>query len=292
MPTDPKLTKALTRLGFKSTDRDEMDDVEEFFSKRWNVGVDVFGNGQWQLSWEEMRTKGKGLSDLLRSIKQFQFKKEIKEMVDAEIEEMTATGDAQGFGTPLAFDPDEESSLDEQFERVVAGINETKNPEWAYKDNQGRDHIGHVQHVSDKGGTDVTYFFIDKTSGELSLLSGSRMKGRAKTTNRSSEPHEKYWHSKELLNSLKKKKGMTEGGDPYYAWRNDETATPKMKIGKAISEINKQLTEMAKVVKRSARLKTEMGVPNSDLWKRTNASLMKIEQRMTGIAQQIRGMRG
>ena len=85
---------------------------------------------------------------------------------------------------------------------------------------------------------------------------------------------------------------LTEGGDPYYAWRNDETLTPKQKIGNAIAEINKQLAEMSKVVKRSARLKKEMGVPNGDLWKRTNVALMRMESRMHGIAQQIRNMRG
>jgi len=210
MPTPNDFKKTLGRLRFTSK-IDKLDDVEEFTSPNGKLGVNVFSSGDWWLEWEEVRKKGKGLPSLLRVLKGFQteskgIRETIRELVDDEIEEMTATGDAQGFGTPLAFDPDEESSLDEQFERVVAGMN--------------------------------------------------------------------------------------EGGDPYYAWRNDETATPKMKIGRAISEINKQLTEMAKVVKRSARLKTEMGVPNSDLWKRTNASLMKIEQRMTGIAQQIRGMRG
>jgi hypothetical protein len=85
---------------------------------------------------------------------------------------------------------------------------------------------------------------------------------------------------------------VTEGGDPYYAWRNDNTMTERQKIGKAIQEINRQLVEMHKVVKRSSRLKTEMGVANSDLWKRTNKALMKIESRMHKIAQQVRNMRG
>lgn len=92
--------------------------------------------------------------------------------------------------------------------------------------------------------------------------------------------------------SSKKKKRVTEGGDPYYAWRNDETQTPRMKIGNVISEINKQLKEMEKVVRRSSRLKKETGVPNSGLWQRTNNALMKIESRMHRISQTIRNMRG
>ena len=396
MATPVDFKRTLGRLKFTSK-VDKLDDVEVFTSPNGQVSMRVFGDGDWWLEWEEVRKKGRGLPSLLRALKGFQteskgIRETIKELVEDEIEEMTSTGDAQGFGTPKAFDPDEESSLDEQFERVVAGMNEAKNPEWEYKDGRGVTHHGHVQQTSDRGGTDVTYFFIDKDSGELTLINGPRLKTHAKRVHGvSSEPHKKYWLKKEAMNeakggtpfkcndcgkkfkasllnfgdrncpkcgspdtdlvktnvkeasmgahvwsselhgattfdSLKKgdkfsfpksdavhtKKSDTsytssngktfktgkgssvirEGGDPYYAWRNDETTSPKMKIGKAISEINKQLTEMSKVVKRSARLKTEMGVPNSDLWKRTNASLMKIEQRMTGIAQQIRGMRG
>lgn len=107
--------------------------------------------------------------------------------------------------------------------------------------------------------------------------------------------------TKEPVSSKRKKKTpsinevferLIEGGDPYYAWRNDETATPQKKIARVISEMNRQLAEMEKVVKRSTRLQKEMGVPNSNLWKRTNASLMKIESRMHRISQSVRNMRG
>ena len=84
---------------------------------------------------------------------------------------------------------------------------------------------------------------------------------------------------------------LKEGGDPYYAWRNDESMSPKQKIGRAISEINKQLAEMHKVVKRSSRLKKEMGMSANDYWKRTNNAFLKMEQRMHRISQKIREMR-
>lgn len=83
-----------------------------------------------------------------------------------------------------------------------------------------------------------------------------------------------------------------EGGDPYYQWRNDESATPRQKIGRAISEVNKSLSEMNKTLKQCARLKTETGMNTSDYWKRTNGALLKIEQKAHRIAQRIRQMRG
>lgn len=87
-------------------------------------------------------------------------------------------------------------------------------------------------------------------------------------------------------------KPLNEGGDPYYGWRNDETKTPRQKIGKAITEIHKQLREVERVVKRTQRLKKETGTSNGALWNRTNAAMMKIETRMHKISQTIRKMRG
>ena len=85
---------------------------------------------------------------------------------------------------------------------------------------------------------------------------------------------------------------IREGGDPYYAWRNDDEKTPKMKIGEAIGEMNNQLREMEKSVKRCRRLRSETNMATSDYWKRTNNALMKMESRMHSIAKMVRDMRG
>jgi hypothetical protein len=84
---------------------------------------------------------------------------------------------------------------------------------------------------------------------------------------------------------------LNEAGDPYYPWRNDETRTPRMKIGKAIVEINRTLKEAERVVKRCGRLKKEMGLNANQYWKRTNNALIKIEGRVHKIAQKVREMR-
>lgn len=51
-----------------------------------------------------------------------------------------------------------------------------RNPLWQYLDARGVEHVGHVHTTVDLGGTDVTYFFHDCETGELSLVSGSRLK--------------------------------------------------------------------------------------------------------------------
>lgn len=49
-------------------------------------------------------------------------------------------------------------------------------PRWEYYDSLDRKHYGWIEKTSDKGGTDVTYFFRDEKSNELSVVSGSRLK--------------------------------------------------------------------------------------------------------------------
>ena len=99
-------------------------------------------------------------------------------------------------------------------------------------------------------------------------------------------------HPWELKRYLTSPNRVNEAGDPYYGWRNDETKTPRQKIGGAISEIHKQLREVERVVRRTQRLKKETGTSNGALWNRTNKAMMKIESRMHRISQTIRNMRG
>lgn len=46
---------------------------------------------------------------------------------------------------------------------------------WRYTDAAGVERVGTVEKTSDRGGTDVTYFFRS-TDGVLSVLSGSLVK--------------------------------------------------------------------------------------------------------------------
>jgi hypothetical protein len=52
---------------------------------------------------------------------------------------------------------------------------------WIYKDARGIQHVGHFQRFNDFGGTDVPYTFRDCATGELSVVSGQRLKGAGVT---------------------------------------------------------------------------------------------------------------
>ena len=86
--------------------------------------------------------------------------------------------------------------------------------------------------------------------------------------------------------------GGTLAENMYYEYRNDTSKLPHQKIGEAISEINKQMVQIERVLRMNARLKKEYGVSNERLWERTRRQMMKLEGRLTNLAGRLREMRG
>lgn len=84
----------------------------------------------------------------------------------------------------------------------------------------------------------------------------------------------------------------TVSENKYYAYRNDTTKTPRRKIAEAISQLNKNLCEVERVLKMNTRLKNESGINSEQLWKRTQQGLIKLEAKLLGIATRIREIRG
>ena len=69
-----------------------------------------------------------------------------------------------------------------------------------------------------------------------------------------------------------------------------EDSSPKAKVGKGVSNIQKQLSEMEKFVNWYSKIKTENGLKKEDYWKRTNASLYKIKERLMRITEKLRNL--
>jgi len=79
--------------------------------------------------------------------------------------------------------------------------------------------------------------------------------------------------------------GLNEGR--YHDWRNDESLTPKQKIGKSMREIRDALNELDKTVKMNLKLKTELKMKSEDYWKNTHKALTKISERLVKMANKI-----
>lgn len=86
------------------------------------------------------------------------------------------------------------------------------------------------------------------------------------------------------------KKNLNE--NKYYEYKNDPTKSAHQKIAEAISQLNKNLEEVEKMIRMNARLKTESGIAGEQLWKRTQKGMLKLEARLLGLATRIREIRG
>ena len=88
-----------------------------------------------------------------------------------------------------------------------------------------------------------------------------------------------------LTQTLKRKQMLGEGR--YHDWRNDESMTPKQKVGRSMREIRDALNELDKTVKMNLKLKTELNMKSEDYWKNTHKALTKISERLVKMANKV-----
>jgi hypothetical protein len=69
--------------------------------------------------------------------------------------------------------------------------------------------------------------------------------------------------------------------------KQDESSA-QSKIGRGISNINKQLKEMERFLNWYGKIKNESGVNNKSYWKRTNNHIYAIKERLIKLDQKIR----
>jgi len=73
----------------------------------------------------------------------------------------------------------------------------------------------------------------------------------------------------------------------YHQYRNDDTMTPKQKIGRSMREIRDSLNNLDKLVKMNVRLKNELNVDSRSYWKNTHKALNKISERLVKLANKV-----
>jgi len=93
----------------------------------------------------------------------------------------------------------------------------------------------------------------------------------------------------QLMQLFKTKEMLGEGR--YHDWRNDESMTPKQKIGVSVREVRDALNELDKRIKMNLRLKTELNVDSRSYWKNTHKALNKISERLVKLANKVGSMK-
>jgi len=85
------------------------------------------------------------------------------------------------------------------------------------------------------------------------------------------------------------KESVNEG--KYHSYRNDDTLTPRQKIGRSMREVRNKLVELEKVVGMSVRLKNELNVDSRSYWKNTHKALQKISGRLVRLSSKVGEMK-
>ena len=85
---------------------------------------------------------------------------------------------------------------------------------------------------------------------------------------------------------------LNEGKMRYHEYKKDESASPTKKIAKAISEVNKNLEEVDRILRMNSRLQHESGISSESLYRRTQQGLLKLEARLLHLAGKVRDIRG
>ena len=73
----------------------------------------------------------------------------------------------------------------------------------------------------------------------------------------------------------------------YHDYRNDETLTPKQKIGRSMREVRDGLNSLEGLVKMNVKLKNELNVNSQSYWKNTHKALNKISERLVKLANKV-----
>jgi hypothetical protein len=82
---------------------------------------------------------------------------------------------------------------------------------------------------------------------------------------------------------------LSEARGRYFNFReSSEFKNPGSKVSFCIREMKKMMAEVEFLVKINKRLKTEAGVSNDMLWKRTALDIQAIQERMKNVSQGLK----
>ena len=84
---------------------------------------------------------------------------------------------------------------------------------------------------------------------------------------------------------------LQEGKSLFHVFRDHPDLTPEQKMGVAIREVNKLLTEVEKIMKVTTRYKNEANIGSGAMWKTTNRYISKLEEKLGKISLKLKEMK-
>jgi hypothetical protein len=205
----------------------------------------------------------------------------VRKMVrERMIDEMNTTGNAEGYNTPFAFSGKDSEKKKAKRQADLTGYSVVNEGKYYVTYNKGRGQGKGLEKVFDKKAFRTT----DKPMVFNSYRDAKKYAEDAEKMFRHSiGGGTAYWVSDEKMNPIKE--SISE--NRWLALKQDES-TAQAKIGRGISNINKQLKEMERFLNWYGKIKNESGVDNKSYWKRTNGHIYSIQERLLKLDQKIR----
>ena len=217
----------------------------------------------------------------------------IREIIKQELEEASVTGGIDGGEgppkTPYAFSGGRKKDKEKKkkiaqaggYMRVKESVNEAmKN--WNDVPKQGTIDFGKY--------------------GKYVILSKNRLRVSGKFVSGANKGKKVIWYSRDGQKDYRKRKGLSLADTPsfpfnqvkesvnegkYHQYKNDESMTPKQKIGKSMREVKNSLNELSKLIDMNVKLKNELNVNSQSYWKNTHKALHKISERLVKLANKV-----
>ena len=233
---------------------------------------------------------------MMSRLKEDLFRKLVRELIKQELDEANSTATAGGeYQTPHAF----KGSNKKGKKKKKAGYNGGHSDPTIGTDNfEPKDPKLRKESVNEQQKKDSQNLIIEFGKSFQKFTRAVHMLGKSMTNITGERTDEKIIQKAfkkhiipfgKLIDSWNKtqQKNPHINEGRYHAWRNDDSMTPKQKIGMAMRETRDNLTELERVVKYNVKLKNELNVDSRSYWKNTHKALSKISERLVNLANKV-----
>ena len=209
------------------------------------------------------------------------FRKLVRELVRQELDEANSTASVGGsYNTPHAFAGSNKKGKKKGKAGYEGGHTEPTDGTGHFIADDPKLRKESVVNESSYHKRQITDFIKKNKDSEYTpTIQVKGSKSKTNYLNISFEALEK------LAKIMMKESVVNEGR--YHAWRNDESLSPRQKIGMAMRETRDNLAELERVVRYNVKLKNELKVDSRDYWKNTHKALSKISERLVKLANKV-----
>ena len=201
--------------------------------------------------------------------------------IQRTLDEMSVTGNVAGYNTPAAFaKPGQTAKKNKRLAQAAGGtvVNDLEEG----LTSSASSPFTHPSQVASKNAK------LAKISG-ATVVEGEKdwALGDIPASKDEALPMKPTAAKKEPGAEIADISGMIMAENRWLELKREESS-PKAKVGRGISNIQRQLSEIEKFVNWYSKIKNENGLKKEDYWKRTNANLYKIRERLMGITEKLR----